>query len=134
MRASILGFICFVWIIGAILGSTFEYHDTEDTWAGTGTGGYQTAPVTTFQYLINVKNAVQRSEILGGIPIPVPNTEYFDTAIKVTTWQFSFWYDDDGTFVYGLVYYIMILPICIIGIATLLFLIYGVLTGNLTIS
>jgi len=71
-------------------------------WAGSGGGGYAQAPITTLEYLINLNNAMQRIELLGGIPFPVPNEEYFNTAYKVITWQWSFM---DG---YGMFYWIVL--------------------------
>ncbi len=97
-------------------------------WAGSGGGGgYSQAPLTTLEYLTNVNNAMQRLELLGGIPFPVPNTEYFNTIFKVITWQWSFM---DG---YGMFYWIVCAPFIMMGVLSMILLVYGVLTGNLTL-
>jgi len=131
MKASVLAFFLMVWIIGAFLGSTFEYH-TSATWAGnsTGTGGYDQSPVTTLEFLMNINNATQRTEVLGVIPMITPNEEYFASIFRVISWQFSFLYDTNGNLAYGLVYYIVFLPFVLAGIIALVLLVYGILTGN----
>ena len=206
LKAGWLALFLFVWIVGAFLGSTFEYQDTDATagmayttgtatfttgsaevigaattwnqalmaggliksntddvwykilsvnsttnltmtavysqaggagmaytmqaspgWAGTGTGGYATSPTTKLDYLLNVSNAMQRIELLGGIPFPVPNGQYFDTAFEVVTWQWSFM---DG---YELVYLVFLAPFIVMGVLSMILLVYGVLTGNLSL-
>ena len=99
---------------------------TSPGWAGTGTGGYTQAPVTTMEYLTNVKNAFQTLSVLGNIPIPVPNSEYFGTMFKVLTWQWSFMQG------YEIFYWIFLSPFVIAGIFSLILLGYSVLVGNLT--
>lgn len=204
LKAGWLALFIFVWLIGAFLGSTYEYQNTESTagmaysigmatfttnnatvvgsgtiwndalmtgglikcdddavwykigdipdtthlmltaayaqaggagkaytmraspgWAGTGTGGYGQAPITTIEYLTNITNAVQRIELLGAVPIPVPNGEYFDAAFKVLTWRWSFMTD------YGMFYWIFCIPFVVMGILSMILLVYGILTGNL---
>lgn len=97
-------------------------------WAGSGTGGYAESPVTTLQYLLNASNAVQRLPLLGNIPLPVPNGQYFTTAFKVLTWQFSFLEGAD------MFYWIFMAPFCIMGVLSMLLLVYGILTGNVTVG
>jgi len=94
-------------------------------WAGNGTGGYAIAPVTKLGYLLDISNAVQRIELLGAIPFPVPNGKYFDTVFEVITWQWSFM---DG---YAMFYWIFCAPFIIMGVLSLILLVYGILTGNL---
>ena len=96
-------------------------------WAGTGTGGYASSPTTKLEYLMNVSNAMQRIELLGAIPFPVPNGQYFDTVFEVITWQWSFM---DG---YGMFYWIFCAPFIIMGVLSMILLVYGVLTGNLSL-
>jgi hypothetical protein len=128
LKAGWLALFIFVWLIGAFLGSTFDYHHTTATWAGTGTGGYTDTPITTLQYLMNISNAVQRFPVLGGIPLPVPNTEYFSTMYKVVTWQWSFL---EG---YSMFYWLFCAPFAMMGVLSLILLVYGIITGNLTLS
>lgn len=95
-------------------------------WAGTGSGGYAQSPISRLQYLMNVSNAVQRISLLGAIPFPVPNGEYFSTAFKVVTWQWSFM---EG---YAMFYWIFCAPFAIMGVLCMLALIYGLISGNVT--
>ncbi len=97
-------------------------------WSGSGAGGYSESPVTTLQYLLNVSNAVQRLPLLGNVPLPVPNGDYFNTAFKVVTWQFSF-LEDAAMF-----YWIFMAPFCIMGVLSMILLVYGIITGNITIG
>ena len=128
LRAGWLAMFLFVWLVGAFLGSTYDYHNTDETWAGTGTGGYEQSPITTLDYLMNISNVVQQNKIIGGISIPMPNGKYFDTAFKVATWRWSFL---DG---YEMFYWIFCAPFAIMGIMSIFLLSYGVLTGNISIS
>jgi hypothetical protein len=95
-------------------------------WAGSGTGGYATSPTSKLEDLLNVSNAVQRIELLGAIPFPVPNGNYFNTAYEVVTWQWSFL---DG---YGMFYWIFLAPFVVMGVLSMILLVYGILTGNLS--
>lgn len=133
LKAGWIAFFVFVWLIGAFLGSTFEYQNTKDTWAGTGSGGYHTSPTSKLEYLMDIKNAVQQNTFLGAIPLPVPNADYFKTLGEVITWKFSFMYNPDGTMAYGMIYYIIFVPFVLMGILSLILLAYGIITGNLTI-
>jgi hypothetical protein len=96
-------------------------------WAGTGSGGYAQSPITTLEYLTNVSNAFQRMPWLGNIPMPVPSPEYFQTAFKVVTWQWSFM---DG---YAMMYWILFAPFVVMGVLSMILLVYGLITGNLSI-
>lgn len=95
-------------------------------WAGTGTGGYASSPTTKLEYLTNISNAMQRIELLGAIPFPVPNQEYFNAAFEVVTWRWSFMTD------YQMFYWIFCMPFVIMGVLSMILLVYGILTGNLT--
>ena len=96
-------------------------------WAGTGGGGYTQSPITTLEYLLNVDNAIQRIELLGAVPFSVPNEEYFNAAYKVLTWRWSFMED------YGLFYWVVCSPFVVMGILSMILLVYGVLTGSLSL-
>lgn len=205
LKAGWLALFLFVWIIGAFLGSTFEYQDTaaaagmsyttglatftygstnvtgngtawnstlmdgglikSDTddvwykisgvdnvtslhlvsvyahtgginqaytmqaspgWAGTGGGGYATSPTTKLEYLTNVSNAIQRIELLGAIPFPVPNGKYFTAAFEVVTWQWSFMTE------YMMFYWVFCTPFVVMGVLSMILLVYGILTGNVS--
>lgn len=128
LKAGWLALFIFVWLIGAFLGSTFEYHTASADWAGTGTGGYDQSPITTLEYLMDVSNSFTTTEVLGFVPIPVPNRDYFDSLYKVITWQWSFM---DG---YEMFYWIVCAPFVMMGVLSLILLAYGLITGNLTIT
>ena len=99
---------------------------TSPGWAGTGTGGYNTAPTQTLTYLTQISNAFTRLPILGNIPFPVPNAEYFSTLGKVLTWKWSFM---EG---YDMIYWIFFAPFVCMGVMSLILIAYSVLVGNLT--
>lgn len=98
-------------------------------WAGssTGTGGYSTSPVSKLEYIINLENAFQRVEVLGFIPLPKPNGEYFKTIFQIITLRFSFIIDN-----YEMIWWIVLLPIVAMGVLTMVLLVYGILTGNIS--
>ena len=96
-------------------------------WAGTGTGGYGSSPTSKLDYVMNISNAVQRIELLGAVPFPVPNGEYFDTVYEIVTWRWSFITE------YEMFYWIFCVPFVAMGILSMILLVYGVLTGNLSL-
>jgi len=95
-------------------------------WAGTGTGGYATSPVNKLEFLTDVTNIVQRIEILGAVPFIAPNADYFSAAFDVLTWRWSFLED------YMLFYWIFLAPFVLMGVLSVILLVYGILTGNLS--
>jgi len=94
-------------------------------WAGTGTGGYASAPQTKLQYLIDMGNLTQRNTLFGNISMPVPNQKYFSTAFEVITWKWSFMEEAD------MLYWIFCAPFVIMGVLCFVLLVYGIITGNL---
>lgn len=141
LKAGWLALFLFVWIIGAFLGSTFEYHVDTATgtaeqiadagsqagkWAGSGTGGYDQSPVTTLEYILDVSNSFQRTPFFN-ITIPIPtNQEYWESVYKVVTWRWAFMED------YDMIYWIFCAPFVVMGIFTLIMIAYGIITGNLS--
>lgn len=97
-------------------------------WVGVGSGGYAESPVTTIEYIFNIKNAITRLNILGVVPMPVPNEEYFNAIYKALTWRWSFL---DG---YEMFYWIFCAPFVVMGILCLILLVYGIVTGNLSLG
>lgn len=100
-------------------------------WAGTGGGGYSDAPTTTLQTLMEAKNAIQRSPIIGTFSV-VTNGEFWGAVFKVVTWQWSFLQNPDGSMAYGLFYWIVLFPFIAMAMLSIILLAYGILTGNLT--
>lgn len=143
LKAGWLALFLFVWIVGAFLGSTFEYHvdtttgtaeqiaaagDQAGMWAGSGTGGYSESPITTLEYIMDITNSFQRLPFFN-ITIPVPtNTEYWESIYKVVTWRWAFMED------YDMLYWIFFAPFVAMGILSIILIAYGIVTGNLSWS
>lgn len=98
---------------------------------GSGTGGYTSTPVETFSTLMDAQIAVQRSPIIGAFSV-ITNGEFWASVGKFVFWQWSFLYNADGTMAYGLFYWIFLFPWVAMGMFSMLLIIYGALTGNLT--
>lgn len=96
-------------------------------WAGTGGGGYGTSPTRKLEYLTNISNALQRIELLGVVPFVTPNGEYFNTAFEIVTWRWSFMTE------YEMFYWVFCMPFVVMGILSMILLVYGVLTGNVSL-
>lgn len=101
-------------------------------WSGSGSGGYDESPTTTMGVLMNAKNVIQRNPVIGIISV-VTNGDFWKAAFKIITWQFSFLYNADGTMAYGLFYWIVCFPFVLMGMLSILLLVYGVITGNLSL-
>lgn len=92
--------------------------------------GADSEPMTQLSYLIRMNNAVQTLPIFGGIPFPFPNPQYF-----VVLWQ-TITLDplqqmlvNEG---YQIFYFIVVLPIVVMGIYALVSLFIGLVRGNLS--
>lgn len=97
-------------------------------WAGTGDSGYSENISRKIEKLTELSVAYQENPIIGTISLPVSGGNFFSTAFEAVTWQWSFL---EG---YEMFYYIFCLPFVIMGILSMVLLVYGVLTGNLTLS
>lgn len=117
--------ILFIYVTLTFLGSTFEEHTTAGgDWAG------NVEATNTLDYLFDIKNATQKFEILGfETPIPIPNGEWFDTAFSVMTLRFSFIVDN-----YEMVWWIVLMPIAMMGLLSMVLLGVGIIRGNITWS
>ena len=109
------------------LGSTFEMHTTPATWAGTGSAGMTVSPATTLTYLFDFKNAVQQAPIFGGLPLPIPNGEYWSAVKRVATLRFSFMTPD-----YNMFYWTIMFPFAIFAAASALLVFWGAIRGNIS--
>jgi hypothetical protein len=89
-----------------------------------------TQSMTQMEYLINIKNAVQQLPVFGGIPLPLPNPEYFGVLWDTITLQPVRDMFDTGGFV--IFYWIVIIPIVCMAVYALVSLFMGVIRGNLT--
>jgi len=96
-------------------------------WAGSGGGGYSTSPLAKMEGLMNVTQSTQRNPVAGAISILTSST-FWGSAFEIVTWQWSFL---EG---YEMIYWIFLFPFAVMGLLSMLLLVYGVLTGNLTWS
>ncbi len=95
-------------------------------WAGTGTGGYATAPMTKMEALIAMWEAHQDLPLLGRFVMVVTNATFWSPAWDMVTWQWSFF---DG---YTMLWLILCMPFVVMGMLSMILLIYGILSGNVT--
>ncbi len=118
----------FVYIVAIFLGSTYEGGTVTGSWAGTGNAGYVAGqtPVETLNYLMNMSNAIQHTPIIGNIPLPIPNGQYFAAWFNLLTLQFTFMKG------YEMFYYILILPFAIWAVVSLALLTIAAIRGNIT--
>ena len=123
MSSKLFLVIIFIWVTLTFLGSTFEQHTTAaGTWAG------NTQATTTIGYLFNIQNITTKWEVLGvETPIPVPNGEWFSKAFEVFLLRFSFIVND-----YEMIWWILLMPIALMGMLSLVMLGVGLLRGNIT--
>ena len=96
-------------------------------WSGVGSGGYGTAPSSDLETLMRAWQAIQRNPIVGVIALPL-NGEFWGAAFHIITWQWSFM---DG---YGIIYWIFLFPFAAMGMLSILLLVYGIITGNISWS
>jgi hypothetical protein len=145
LKAGWLALFLFVWIIGAIFGSTFEFHvdtatgsaeqiaaagDQAGKWgfSGNGTSGYAQSPQTTLEYIFDIKNSFQKLPFVD-VSVPIPsNPKYWDAVYRVVTWRWSFMEDAP------MVYWIFFFPFVAMGIFSLIMIAYGIITGSLSWS
>lgn len=116
--------VIFIYVTLTFLGSTFEQHQTSATWAGNVEAG------STLNYLFDIKNVTQKLTILGWeTPIPIPSGDYFSTLFGVMLLRFSFIIKD-----YNMLWWILLMPIALMGLLSLVMLGVGIIRGNITWS
>jgi hypothetical protein len=127
----ILAIVSLIWLFGTLLGSTFNYSNSEATWAGSDTthsftkGDY--GQITDLQYVMNIKNAFQSVTILGTIPLPIPNMNYFKVIWNIMLMRFSFLVSNP----YGeLFWYFFLMPFALIGMVGLVLTFMSIVRGN----
>lgn len=97
-------------------------------WAGTGDSGYSENISAKLENFTELSMSYQRNPYIGTVTLPVSGGNFFSTAFEAVTWQWSFL---EG---YEMFYYIFCLPFVVMGVLSMILLVYGVLTGNLTLS
>ena len=125
MSGKLFMVIIFIYVTLTFMGSTFEEHTTAGgDWAG------NTETTSTLDFLFDIKNATQKLEVLGyETPIPIPNAEWFSTAFAVMTLRFSFMIAD-----YEMLWWILLMPIALMGILSMVLMGVGIIRGNITWS
>ncbi len=125
--------ITLVYIIGVLLGSSFDMYGAPGSaysWALSSSqtaGGYVAgqAPTTLLEYLLNFSNAVQHLSV-GPVAIPWINTDYFSKVFHVLLLDFSF-------SPMGSLQWILICSwISVIGVYTIVTMILSAIRGNIT--
>ncbi len=117
--------ILFIYVTLTFLGSTFEEHTTAGgDWAG------NVEATNTLDFLFDIKNMRQKFEFLGfEASIPIPSGEWFSTAFEVMTLRFSFIVED-----YEMVWWIVLMPIAMMGLLSMVLLGVGIIRGNIAWS
>jgi len=101
-------------------------------------GGSMTTPQvgdqTDFTYVLNIKNAVQLLPVLGPIPLPVPNSTYFEALWRMITLDVPFLQEKDADDNYTGYYYVQLFlyVFAFLGVLSLVLLVVGIFTGNVT--
>jgi len=99
-------------------------------WAGEGGAGYTVPPITKLENLVQINQSQQRNPLLGAITI-LTSSSFWEAAFQIVTWQWSFLYNADGTMAFGLFYWIFLFPFVVMGMLSMLLLVYGIVTGNI---
>ena len=125
MSGKLLLIIMFLYVTLTFMGSTFEEHTTAGgDWAGNVESG------SKLDYIFDIKNVTQKLEVLGfETPIPMPNTQWFEAVFEVMLLRFSFIVDD-----YEMLWWILLMPIAMMGMLSLVLFGIGLVRGNITWS
>jgi len=119
MKPGLLAFLVLVWIVGVVLGSTYEKHEGPD-WTGTEDGEAQ----TTLSYLMSWKNVTYQQTVVGSIELPLPNPEYISTLGRVMFLQFEFM---SGSWV--LAQWVILAPLAIAALFSVIYAFTQLLQG-----
>lgn len=87
-------------------------------------------PMNQLTYLMSLSNAVETLPVFGGIPLPIPNPQYFVALWQTITLQPVRDLFSTGGFV--IFYYIVIIPIVLMAMYALISLFMGIIRGNLS--
>lgn len=131
LRPGWIFLVVFVYVIGIILGSTYNNDNTDATWTGTGAGSYTTTSQTSLGQLAQMQKATQQNPIVSTITL-VTNPAFWTNVYRLSTWQFSFMYDTSGNFVGGFFYWIVCFPFVAMFMLCMLIMLISILRGNIT--
>lgn len=89
---------------------------------------------TDFTYILNIKNAVQLLPVLGPIPLPIPNSKYFEALWRMITLDVPFLQEKDADDNYTGYFYVQLFlwVFAFLGVLSLVLLVVGIFTGNVT--
>lgn len=124
MNIKWLGFIIFVWIIATLMAATFDEASSDaSTWGPENE--------TTLSYLADIRRVVYAEEETGTFAWLTPNTEYFNAAYELMTWDFGFLKCSSGNDDCGYTYfrYIVLVPISLTALFGLLYIFITLLQG-----
>lgn len=134
LSPKLIAIVAVIWIFGVILGGTFNYSNTEASWTGNSNDANSVlhngaGQISDVQYLLNYKNAVQTIDVLGVIPLPVPNANYFKVMFSILFLRFSFLVTNP----YGeFFWYFFLLPIALIGVVGAIMTFLALVRGNIS--
>jgi hypothetical protein len=134
LSQKLLAIVAVIWVIGVLLGSTFSYSNTSDSWAGTSTGQSYTTngygQYSDLGYLLKFSNAFQKFSAFGtDIPLPVPNPNYFKVMFGVLTLRFSFLVSNP---VGEMFWAIFLMPFSLMGVVGIVMTFLSIIRGNIT--
>jgi hypothetical protein len=136
LSQKLLAIVAVIWVIGVLLGSTFSFQNTSDSWAGTSTGQSYTnggyGQITDIQYLLTFSNAFQKFGAFGTtISLPVPNPDYFKVMFGVLTLRFSFLVSNPVGEMFWLIF---LMPFSLMGIVGCIMTFLSIIRGNISWS
>lgn len=82
MNPKWVGFLAFIWLVGVILGATYDKMDSAE-WDAR-------VSETKMEYLLNYKNVTYEQGVFGTVTFPLPNPTYFETVLNIATFNFEF--------------------------------------------
>ena len=123
LSAKWVALFALVWLIGMWLGTTYDGYSSFDTFVGA--DGSTANNSATLSGLESGSETTQQLPLVGNIPFVTPTVNFITSVFKIITWQFSF-----------VEPYPMIQAIFTafgtMGFLTMLMIVYGMVTGNLT--
>ena len=119
-----VGFICAVWIIGMLLGATFDAQSS-----AAGTWGLENE--SALDYITNIKRITYSEEETGRIAWLTPNPLYFDALFSLLAWDFSFLKCPESSPGCGYAYfrYIVLIPFTVAALLGFIILFITLLQG-----
>ena len=121
-----IGFICVVWIIGILLGGTFDGQTSAtNTWGPEGE--------TSLEYISDIRKVTYVEGETGAFAWLTPNPEYFDAMFAMLSWDFGFLRcsGSDNNCGYAYFRYIVLIPFTIVALFGFIYMFVTLLQGFL---